>query len=784
MAAATSLISMRLNAKQREAVEVTDRHVLILAGAGSGKTRVITAKIFHLIKNLNVDPYSLLAMTFTNKAAYEMQERIKQFLQVVDHYNTRLTSADEETNRYLNPHRSTDDLETQSRQSSSSHAAVSVKFDRTDEVSLAEGGATQSKFPSKSQYKNRSLRSYERSIMTFHAFGVRFLRMFLHLLPARQNGFVICDDTQKKAFLREIFKEHDFNVQELKEASRFISLAKNKLIFSDASDLEGQIDKNFTFPLKTKKKSFLTIYRAYEKLLIESNRVDFDDLIVLTLRLLNEHASVRDYVGRRWKYLLVDEYQDTDSVQEKIIEQFAKQGTLITVVGDHNQAIYGFRGAQITNILQFSRKYANVHCVLLEENYRSTNAILNFANAVIAGNARYKQGVRKLFAQRDSVGTNPLYLEFKSDSEEADWVTRNVLTLRKEGAKLSEMAIFYRTNYQSRIIEEHLIKAQVPYRVVKGYRFYERKEIKEVLAYLNFIVNLRDRPAFRACINVPKRSIGEQTVKTIFQFLDEHLMGLGEKKIGGENDLTAAGEDNEGGFEENTILEVLAHPKLLERLPKRVHTVLSDFVQFIRSAREKVAMGQPLNEVIEYVINKSGLWHYYEQVSDKFERDVRLGSLKQLVYSGLDFSEETDNESTDNESTDNVNNSTARSKQGLLSAFLENISLAGSEEPEKDAEVINLLTVHNAKGLEYHTVHVVGMEEGVFPHFLSMGEVSQLEEERRLFYVAVTRAMRRLYISSAKIKQIRGEFDFFQVSRFLKEIPSSYFDQESTLLKE
>ncbi len=660
----TTALPMTLNSAQREAMTIVDRHTLVLAGAGSGKTRLITSKLFYLIKTQDVEPHAILAVTFTNRAAAELKQRVEQLLGAKQH----------------------------------SLAAV---------------------------------------VSTFHAFGVKFLRLFLHLLPGRQNDFVICDETQRKAFLKEVFKRLELELNDLKEAARFISLCKNKLVFSDAEKLAAQTEHFFSFKLRQKKATFLRIYIAYEKLLQESNRVDFDDLIVLTLRLLREQQTTQVYLSKRWKYLLVDEYQDTDFAQEKIIEHFVAAGAIVTVVGDDNQSIYGFRGAQVTNILSFPKKYANVHCVLLEQNYRSTSAILNLANEVITHNP--KQFAKKLYAQNTRMGAKPLYRRFKSDLDEAAWIVRAIVRAHRGGLPLTAVAIFYRTNYQSRVLEEQLVRAQLPYRIVKGFRFYERKEIKEVLAYLQFIANLRDRLAFAACINTPRRALGEQTVQKILVFAENYA---------------------------GTLLAALAESALHEQLPKRTFKALKTFAELITECWGFVKENAPLVTVIEQVIHKSGLWAHYDAVTDKFERDQRLGSLRQFIRSGEHFTAE---------HPDTPN---------MLTSFLEHISLAGTEQPETQTDVVDLLTVHNAKGLEYKHVYVVGMEEGTFPHFLSLGEISQVEEERRLFYVAVTRAMEYLVLSSAEFKQIRGEFDFFKPSRFIQEVPAACFASESSSLED
>ncbi len=667
-----------LNTEQERAATQASKHSLVLAGAGSGKTRIITAKIFYLLTTLGLLPSKILAITFTNKAAEEMRSRLLNMIP--------------------------------------------------------------------------TLRKNGLNVFTFHAFGLRFLRTHIHWLAPYRPNFSLVDDAVKKTVIKNLVKEHllkfpeqehIFNDQATMQLSRFISLCKNRLYFPDNENLTEQVDRFFNFRKKTQKKYFIELYLLYDEQMKDNNSLDFDDLIVLPLRLAYNEASCY-----RWfeniDYLLVDEYQDTDFAQEKLIELFAKAGAKITAVGDDNQSIYGFRGANVFNILSFQKKYKNVEIYVLEENYRSTGSILALANAVIANNP--KQYPKNLFSNGEQ-GVKPKYFRFERDFDEASWVAKKIAALIAQGENPEEIAIFYRTNYQSRLFEEALLNRSIPYRVVKGMRFYERKEVKETLHYLRFLSNQQDGLAFWAALNFPPRSLGAQSKKIFENILVEKRLMPGE------------------------LLE--NHQYVLSKLSSRSAAGFESFYRFTEEFKEKQAKGMSLSESIYFVIQKSGLLAYYEKIKDKHEKDQRLGSLNQFVQSAREF-----------EQRPSEGQQSGQGQQASLVEFLEGILLTGNIDNQKDNSetakaFVNLLTVHNAKGLEYKHVFVSGLEQYCFPHRLSFSSQAEIEEERRLFYVAVTRAKRHLTLSSVRLRALRSYPEFFETSMFLREISQAFFAAES-----
>lgn len=613
-----------LNENQKEAVLTTEGPLLVLAGAGSGKTKVLTTRIAYLIEEKSISPYNILAITFTNKAAKEMQERI-------------------------------------------------VKL-------IGEIGKSM-------------------QVSTFHSFGLRLLRENYELLGYDRN-FVIMDSDDSLTVVKKILKEMDLDPKQYNPTAikNKISGCKNELM----SPVQYEMYATTEF-----EKVVLKVYEKYEDKLKTNNSVDFDDLLILPIKLFKEHEEVLDKYQERFKYILIDEYQDTNEAQYVLTKLLASKYRNICVVGDENQSIYSFRGANYRNILNFEKDYKETKTIKLEQNYRSTQNILNAANQVIKNNTSRKD--KNLWSDKGE-GEKIVYYRSNDEKDEAHYVAHNIKKLIENGTNPDEIAILYRTNAQSRTVEEEMLKENIPYRVVGSFYFYSRKEIKDLMAYLRLIHNEKDNVSLERVINVPKRGIGLKTVSALNTLAD---------------------------IEGKSIYEVITSGKELE-----FKNVIEDL--------KKVAENVTLTELIDKILDRTGIRQELE--SEKtLEAEVRLENLEEFKSITKAFEE----------------------RDGVISLedFLLEVSLVSDREEYKDAkDKVSLMTVHSVKGLEYNYVFVVGLEEGIFPHMNSLMDNQELEEERRLAYVAITRAKEKLYLINARRRMLYGKDQVNPPSRFIGEI--------------
>lgn len=629
-----------LNSMQQEAVFHTEGSVLILAGAGSGKTRVLTHRTVYLIEEKKVNPYNIMAITFTNKAAGEMRERI-------------------------------DDLVG---------------------------------FGSESIW-----------VSTFHSTCVRILRRHIDRLGYDTN-FTIYDTDDQKTLMKDICKRLQIDTKIYKEKSfmAVISSAKDELISPEAFTLNAAGD--------FAKEKQAAVYREYQAELRKNNALDFDDLIVKTVELFQNDAEVLDYYQERFKYIMVDEYQDTNTAQFQLIKLLAGKYQNLCVVGDDDQSIYKFRGANIKNILNFEQVYPNAKVIKLEQNYRSTQNILNAANGVISNNVGRKS---KVLWTDNAEGEKINFQQFDTAYEEANYVIRDIQKKVKEGTyNYGDCAILYRTNAQSRLFEERFVVNNTPYKIVGGVNFYARKEIKDLLAYLKTIDNGRDDLAVRRIINVPKRGIGAATLSKVQTYAQE----------------------NELSFY-NAL-------KLADDIPTigKAGAKIKPFVTFIQSMRSKVEYLSP-SQLLQDIIEETGYVAELEAENTE-EAQARIENIDELISKVVAYEEGEENPT--------------------LSGFLEEVALvADIDDLQEGNDYVVLMTLHSAKGLEFPNVYLVGMEDGVFPSYMTItaDDPSEIEEERRLCYVGITRAMKDLTITCAKQRMIRGETQYNKVSRFVKEVP-------------
>lgn len=624
-----------LNKEQKEAVLTTEGPLLVLAGAGSGKTRVLTTRIAYLIKELNIDPENILAITFTNKAAREMKERIIGMLGY-DYYGMQIS--------------------------------------------------------------------------TFHSFGLSILRKHYSLLGYKSN-FTIIDSDDSLTIIKKIIKELDLDPKNYnpKAIKNRISGAKNELLDPDSYSRYANTD----FEEKV-----LEVYRRYEEKLFNSNSLDFDDLLILPIKLFKENPKVLKEYQERFKYVLVDEYQDTNEAQYILVKMISAKYKNICVVGDESQSIYSFRGANYKNILNFEKDYKDSKIVLLEQNYRSTKYILNVANDIIKNNINKKD--KNLWTENED-GSKVKYYKSQNEKDEAYHVVNEIKNLIINGINKSDIAVLYRTNAQSRNIEEALLKENIPYKVVGSFFFYKRKEIKDLIAYLKLIYNNDDDTSLLRIINVPKRGIGAKTIENL-----EILAKINNTSL---YDAIKSGKE-------------LEFKKLIEEI-KELEKDLS------------------LTELIDVILDKTGIKKELE--SEKtLESDIRLENLEEFKSITKTFEE----------------------KYGIISlqAFLEEISLvADMEEHNLNTDLVTLMTVHSAKGLEFDNVFIIGLEEGIFPHTNSLMSHEEIEEERRLFYVAVTRAKKRLELVNAKRRMLYGNENSNLPSRFISEINKDNLEEEKNI---
>ncbi len=630
-----------MNEKQKEAVLATEGPLSVLAGAGSGKTRVLTHRIAYLIEELGVSPYSILTLTFTNKAANEMKERIKTLI-----------------------------------------------GEKANDIWAG----------------------------TFHSICVRILRMNIESIGYDSN-FVIYDMTDQKTLIKDCIKEKRLNDKMFDPSSmiNFISSQKDKMITPE------MFLNEFSSDYREKEKGEL--YALYQKKLKQNNALDFDDLIGKTIDLFTENKEVLEYYQNKFKYILVDEYQDTNKAQYMLVKLLSDKHKNICVVGDADQSIYKFRGADIRNILDFEKDYPESKTIMLEQNYRSTQNILKAANSVIENNSDRKP---KALWTDNTEGSCINIFNAANEHAESDFIITKINEL-KDGKSFNDFAVLYRTNAQSRVIEEGLIKGNIPYKIVGGLKFYDRKEIKDIIGYLRVIQNPVDNVSFKRIINTPKRGIGKTTLDKV------ELLSI-------END--------------ESIYSALLDAENIVGLSARAQTKLKDFISLLGTF---MAMKELLSvkELIEKVIETTGYVKELE-IEGTIEARGRIENIEELLSVAIDYER------------------TAESSN--LEDFLANILLVSDINSEELTETVTLMTLHSAKGLEFPVVFMTGMEEGLFPSGRSMTEEDQLEEERRLCYVGITRAEEELFMSYASVRMLYGKTNYNAPSRFLREIPESLLE--------
>lgn len=636
-----------LNDKQYEAVTNTEGPCLVIAGAGSGKTKVLTHKIAYLIEENNVKPWNILAITFTNKAANEMKERVEKLV----------------------------------------------------------GDVTKDMW-----------------IGTFHSICVRILRRQIDRIGF-DTSFVIFDTSDQRTLVKQILKSQNLDDKIFTDRSVLfeISNAKNEMLEPDAYSARAMGD--------FRKEKIADIYRIYQKRLKENNAIDFDDIINFTIKILLDNPDLLEYYSDKFKYVLVDEYQDTNKAQFTLVTLLAAKYGNITVVGDNDQGIYSFRGADISNILNFEKDFPGTKIIKLEQNYRCTQNILNAANEVIKNNeTKYE---KKLWTSNDA-GNLPKVYRGDDEYDEANYIVRQINHLKmEEYYKYYDFAVLYRMNTQSRSIEDILRRENIPYKIIGGLKFYERKEIKDIIAYLRLIQNTSDNLSLTRIINEPKRGVGKTSLDNIEAI------------------------SNSQGVSMYDIIKEADKYGL-----NRIFGNTREFIQVIEELKTKVDT-LSISELIKQTLNKSG---YTKALEDEntIEAENRIENLDEFLTVAMEFEEE---------SADNS-----------LREFLESITLSsdidGMEETE---ESVTLMTLHSAKGLEFPTVFLVGMEEGIFPGYKSIGEEKEIEEERRLCYVGITRAKENLFLTCAKQRTIFGSTSYNAVSRFVKEIPANMLEGYDTL---
>ena len=621
-----------LNDKQKEAVEWPDGPILVLAGAGSGKTRVLTTKLAYLVNVKGVNPYNILAITFTNKAAKEMKERA---------------------------------------------------------------------------YKMLGSDAYKMQISTFHSLGLLLIRENYEKLGFEKN-FTILDSDDSLTIIKKILKDMNldpkfYNPRAIRNK---ISSAKNELM-----------DSNYysRFANSEYEEIVLEVFRKYEQKVLKNNSMDFDDLLLLPIKLFKDYPDVLEKYQDRFKYILVDEYQDTNEAQYILIKMLSKKYQNICVVGDLDQSIYGFRGANFRNILNFEKDYPKAKVIPLEENYRSTGNILNVANDIIKHNKQRKE--KNLWTKNDN-GPKIRYHRAYDEKDEASYVMEEIRKLIINGEPKSSIAVLYRTNAQSRNMEEVLLRENIPYKVVGSFYFYNRKEIKDLISYLKLIYNTNDDVSLMRVINVPKRQIGPKTIENLASMALDKGVSLYEAIDGGKE---------------------LEFKKLIEKLKKESENI-------------------SLTELVEMILVESGMRRELES-SKTLEAEVRLENLEEFKSITKNFEE----------------------NNGVISLeeFLLEISLVSDiEEHKNNNDVVTLMTVHSAKGLEFDHVFIIGLEEGLFPHSNCLDSSDEIEEERRLCYVAVTRAKKTLTLVNAERRMLYGNTNCNPPSRFISEISDEYLEKD------
>ncbi|WP_423230344.1 DNA helicase PcrA [Corynebacterium diphtheriae] len=675
-----------LNPQQKAAVEHCGSSLLIVAGAGSGKTSVLTRRIAYLMRVRGVQPQNILAITFTNKAAAEMRERVSSLV----------------------------------------------------------GPVAQRMW-----------------VSTFHSTCVRILREQAQLVPGLNTNFTIYDSDDSKRLLSMISKDFSLDIKKFtpRLLATGISNLKNELIDADQACADAESTKN---PYET---TIASVFAEYQKRLRASNAVDFDDLIGETVRIFREHPPVTEYYRRRFRHVLIDEYQDTNHAQYALIHELVGSGpdaSELCVVGDSDQSIYAFRGATIRNIEEFERDYPNAETILLEQNYRSTQTILNAANSVIAQNENRRE--KKLWT---ALGSGDPIVGYVADNEhdEARFIANEVDALADKGVAYSDIAVMYRTNNSSRAVEDVFMRTGIPYKVVGGTRFYERKEIRDIIAYLRLIDNPDDAVSLRRIINTPRRGIGDKAVAFLSLHADNHNVGFHKA-------LLDATEDK------------------VSMLGARGRNAVTGFVDMMKGIREEAAnkvnevTGMPdIGDMVSYILDVTGYKAELEKSNDP-QDGARLDNLNELVSVAREFSSEAANQvayermGAENQAPEIPELSEGEAAPGSLMAFLERVSLVADADqiPDNEQGVVTLMTLHTAKGLEFPVVFLTGWEDGQFPHLRALGEPKELAEERRLAYVGITRARRTLYLSRAMLRSSWGNPVTNPPSRFLSEIPDELMD--------
>lgn len=623
----------QLNDMQKKAVTCTEGPLLVLAGAGSGKTKVLTTRIAYLINEKNVDPSSILAITFTNKAAKEMKDRVIKLIGNI---------------------------------------------------------------------------GYSMKISTFHSFGLSILKEHCDLLGYSKN-FTIIDSDDSMTLIKKIVKDLNFDskIFNPKMIRNKISGAKNELM--DPAEY-------VRFANTDMEEKIVSVYERYQKRLKLNNSFDFDDLLMLPIKLLKENPDVLKQYQEKFKYVMVDEYQDTNQAQYILTKMMSAKYKNICVVGDNDQSIYMFRGANYRNILNFEKDYKNTSVILLEENYRSTKNILDVANSIIKNNKSRKD--KTLWTNNDD-GLKIKYHRSSNEKDESFYVVSEIKKLLNNGVPLSEIAVLYRANAQSRNIEEVLLRDNIPYKVVGAFYFYNRKEIKDLIAYLKLIYNHNDDNSLTRIINVPKRGIGLKAI---------------------ENLNTKAMLEEKSLYDSLSTQKELDFKRLIDDLSKKSETM-------------------SLTELVDCILNDSKMKEELE-LEKTIESEVRLENLEEFKSITKSFEE----------------------SKGIVSLgeFLEEISLVSDvEEYKNNTNVVTLMTIHSAKGLEFDNVFLIGMEEGLFPHANCLNDAEELEEERRLCYVAVTRARKRLWLVNARSRMLYGKESYNMQSRFIDEIDKENLDIDS-----
>lgn len=636
----------KLNSEQKKAGAKVNGPLLILAGAGSGKTRTITYRIAYMIQELGISPYSILAVTFTNKAAKEMRERVENL--------------------------------------------------------IGEDG-------------KRAM------ISTFHSFGLRLLRVYSKIIGYDSN-FTIYDTDDQKKVVKGIMKQLVIKNKDLTEGKIVSRISKLK---EDGISPE-EYEKDHRF--EPDANIIYEVYKRYNQTLKENNGMDFSDILTNTYKLL-ENREVLEKLQEKFKYIMVDEYQDTNNIQYKIINKIAAKYRNICVVGDENQSIYGFRGADIRNILDFEKDYPDAVVIKLEENYRSTKIILDAANEVIKNNKTSKD--KKLWTKK--VSGDKIILKPCSDGrDEVNFVIEEIVEMRKDGRRYNDFTILYRTNAQSRLFEEGFLRYNIPYKVFGGMQFYQRAEIKDILAYLSVINNTRDGINLDRIINVPKRKIGDKTIEKIKNYAEEK--GL-------------------------SIYDSLKEAENIPGLSSAVTEKLKEFSNMMAEL-EEFSFELPVSELFDEVIKKVGYFSYLNSSYD--DAESRIENVEELKNSIIELENVVDNLT--------------------LREYLENVSLvSATDDLDSEREYVKLMTIHNAKGLEFPVVFLVGMEDEIFPNTTKvMIDNESLEEERRICYVAITRAEEKLYISHAAMRYMYGQMDYRTRSRFVDEIPAELLELKRT----